>query len=351
MSITKVAKLAGVSSSTVSRVINRHPRVAPETERSVRRAMEELGYAPSDRRPGPKPLSRQQTETKNITFLVFGATGGQATPAFANLLRGVSIGSNENHANLSFHYVPNADELPNRVLEHRTDGVLLHGVNPGPELEQRLRRLPTVWLMGNRRRPNWGDQVMPDSYEVGHLAGKYLIDRGHRHLAFLNLDAGHWPFQLYHQGMRGIAADHGVDVVAIEEPLDHAGDYWRRQDPAAVKALVNHLLSLNPRPTGLFVADDMQVAVLQPALQAAGITLAPGQTQIISCNDEKPFLVGLQPRPARIDIRIEAIGRRAIEQLLWRMSHVHIPERIISTIEPSIVPSEDEAAVAAEAEA
>ena len=53
MSITRVAKLAGVSSSTVSRVINRHPRVAPETALSVQKAMQQLGYTPSARRPGP----------------------------------------------------------------------------------------------------------------------------------------------------------------------------------------------------------------------------------------------------------------------------------------------------------
>ena len=65
MSISKVAKLAGVSSSTVSRVINNHPRVAPETVQSVKKAMKELGYVPSDRRPGPKPSARQRVGTGN----------------------------------------------------------------------------------------------------------------------------------------------------------------------------------------------------------------------------------------------------------------------------------------------
>jgi DNA-binding LacI/PurR family transcriptional regulator len=70
MSITRVAKLAGVSSSTVSRVINNHPRVAPETAEAVRKAMEKLNYTPSDRRPGPKPSLRTRTGAANIAFLV-----------------------------------------------------------------------------------------------------------------------------------------------------------------------------------------------------------------------------------------------------------------------------------------
>ena len=74
MSISKVAKLAGVSSSTVSRVINNHPRVAPETAQSVREAMQTLGYTPSETRPGPKPQSRIRRGTQEIAFFVLGTS-------------------------------------------------------------------------------------------------------------------------------------------------------------------------------------------------------------------------------------------------------------------------------------
>src|SRR5690606_29746278 len=87
MSITEVAKLAGVSTSTVSRVINNHPRVAPETAAAVRKAMDTLSYAPSDRRPGPKPASRNRSTTGSIAFLAFGTSRRTATPGFGELLR------------------------------------------------------------------------------------------------------------------------------------------------------------------------------------------------------------------------------------------------------------------------
>src|SRR5205809_1257762 len=105
MSIGKVAKLAGVSSSTVSRVINNHPRVAPETALTVRRAMQTLGYTPSDRRPGPKPSTRTRSAA-DIAFLVLGTSGNRATPAFQDLLRGVSMGAAMHELNLIFHHVP-----------------------------------------------------------------------------------------------------------------------------------------------------------------------------------------------------------------------------------------------------
>ena len=65
-----VAREADVSYQTVSRVINNHPRVAPKTAQSVRAAMQNLGYTPSDRRPGPKPsesrASRSEAEALRV---------------------------------------------------------------------------------------------------------------------------------------------------------------------------------------------------------------------------------------------------------------------------------------------
>ena len=80
MSINNVAKLA--TTSTVSRVINDHPRVAPDTERNVRKAMQELGYAPSDRQPGPKSAARQKAEHKSAAILMFGSSGRAGNARF-----------------------------------------------------------------------------------------------------------------------------------------------------------------------------------------------------------------------------------------------------------------------------
>ncbi len=345
MSITRVAKLAGVSSSTVSRVINKHPRVAPETEEIVRKAMQRLNYTPSDRRPGPKPKSRDHQAPKAVEFLVFGASGDQAAPAFADLLRGVSIGASENGINLSFNYVPDLASLPSRALDESTHGLLLHGALPDAAVERKLRKLPTVWLMGNRRRPRWGDQVMPDSYEVGHLAADYLIERGHTHLAFLNLDANHWSLRLYFQGFLTTATDRGATAADLEQPdevsASYSPNYWHRYAAASVDALLARYLALSPRPTGLFIADAMQLALLQPALQARGIEIGPGGTELICCNNEAPFLAGLSPRAAVIDIRVESIGRHGIEQLLWRIAHPEISERLLTCLQPHLIRPEE----------
>jgi LacI family transcriptional regulator len=348
MSISKVAKMAGVSSSTVSRVINNHPRVAPKTAQSVRAAMQNLGYTPSDRRPGPKPQVHARRTTPAIAFLVLGTSRTRATPAFQDLLRGVSMGASHHELNLNFHHVADPDHPPLRAIEHGIDGILLHGAAPTGEARERLRHLPTVWLMGNIRRPDWGDQVLPDAYQIGELAAKYLMGRGHKRLAFLNLEGGHWSLRIYGHAFASTAQDAGCQVERLVQTGASSAEYWHDYSTEAVDTLVERYLALSPRPTGLFVADDMQVAMLQPALQKRGVQLGydpeAGLAEIVSCNNEQPYLVGLQPRPAVVDIRVESIGRRGVEQLLWRLDHPEVTERIITAIEPVVIPPPQDAA-------
>lgn len=340
MSIGNVAKLAGVSISTVSRVINNHPRVDPETARIVRDAMAQLNYTPSDRRPGPKPYNRAQTVSANVAFLVFGTNKGRSTPAFEELLHGVSAGVSAFNLNLVFANVADVNELPPRFLEQKLDGLILHGSTPGPAVQQKLCRFPTVWLMGGRRRPDWGDQVMPDAYEIGDQAARYLMNRGHKRLAYLNLDAGHWPFKVASQSFQ-VAAIEGQGVCdIIEQPRQPSPGYWPSHSASAIDQLLDRYFALPNRPTGLMIADDMQTAVLQPALQQRGVKIGMGQTEIISCNNEKPYLIGLNPRPAVIDIRVEAVGRRGVEQLMWRIEHRDNRERLVTAIEPFIISHE-----------
>lgn len=336
MSITEVAKLAGVSTSTVSRVINNHPRVAPETVAAVRKAMDTLSYTPSDRRPGPKPASRNRATVGSIAFLAFGTSRRTATPGFGELLRGVSQGASQNGLSLTFAHVATPSDIPARTLDG-VKGLLLHGNTPPEPVRERMRQFPTVWLMGNRNRPTWGDQVMPDGYSVGVHAARYLLGRGHKRLAFLNLDADHWSFRLYAHAFATTVSEAGGSVELLEERQGHSDEYWEPYRPETVDRLIRRFRALKKPPTGIFVADDIQVARVQPALQAQGVKIGPGHTEIIACNNEEPYLVGLQPRPAVIDIRIEAIGRRGVEQLMWRMERPNVPERICTTIEPYVV--------------
>lgn len=323
MSITRVAKMAGVSSSTVSRVINNHPRVAPETAETVRKVMQKLGYTPSANRPGPKPANRYRnggsTGGQGRRLLVLGGERGTGTPGFELLMQGVSSASMRTGSELILASAPDDPAAMRQWLaQQRVDGLF---ISPGMSREQRvgLEAFACVAMMGHRRRPDFGDQVMQDAYGVGELAASYLLSRGHRHLAFLNLDADHWAIHLYGHGFEFTAKLAGARISAVETEKRQIGVNWRDFAPETVDHMVRAYLTLSPRPTGLFIAEDAQTALLQPALQRAGVEVGPGGVEIVSCNNERPYLAGLVPHPATVDIRIPTIGERALELLVRRV--------------------------------
>ena len=337
MSITKVAKRAGVSPSTVSRILNKRPKVAPDTVKAVRRAMNEIGYVPSENRPGPKPGMRAAVSRKNIAFITFGSSSRGDTPGFEQLIRGVSEAVNNRGMNLSIFHHHDPANPPVPLADQQFHGLLLHGATPKPEVQAKLSGIPAVWLMANRHRPGWGDQVMPNHYDVGSNAAQYLYARGHKQLAFLNMDRLHWAFRMYYHAFSAAAEQLGATTIKVEHTADEGADYWFKYAPSLIETIADEFLALNPRPTGIMIADDIQTALIQPVLQGKGLRIGPAHAEIVSVNNEKPYLVGLNPWPAVVDIRAATIGSCAVSQLLWRMQYPNDCGPLMVLVPPEMV--------------
>jgi DNA-binding LacI/PurR family transcriptional regulator len=337
MSMQMVAKLAGVSTSTVSRVVNDDPRVAAATAEVVRRAMKQISFTPNVRRNGSRFLGRGTLRSASVAFLVFGTSGQQTAPAFEQLLRGVSAAASVHNLDMIFSFVLDPSHLPPKIVQRRVDGLIMHGERPSAAVQQRLEHLPTVWLMANRLRPTWGDQVMPDNTLIGEIAAQYLARRGHRRLAYLGVDSGWWAMDIRCLAFAARARHIGAQVEALQASTDPHNDLWQNQDLATVAdSLVHRLWQINPLPTGLFVAEDRLVPLIDAALSRRGRRVG-SDLEIVSCNNERPYLMGLSCIPATIDIRAESIGRRGVEQLVWRLRHPGVAERMRSMIEPVLV--------------
>jgi LacI family transcriptional regulator len=342
MSIYSVAKRAGVSTSTVSRVINEHPNVAAATVESVRRAMLELSFTPVIRSRSFRGKAQVGLKTGTIAFVVFGTSGSQPTPAFEELLRGVSDQASKYNISLIFSFVTDPTQLPPRITERRVDGILLHGERPSLDVQARLSAIPTVWLMANPQRPTWGDQVMPDNLAIGTIAANYLARRGHTRLAYLGTRAS-WSLELRSLAFAHRAREMNLDVEVIEMAEKIGADFWQRDGlNDAAFSLVDRLQHLRPLPTGLFVAEDRLVAPLDAAIGRSGAFSASGgnghaHLEIISCNNERSQFAGMKRPPATIDIRAAAIGRLGVERLIWRAGNPNIHERIRSMVEPCLV--------------
>jgi DNA-binding LacI/PurR family transcriptional regulator len=299
--------------------------------------MKKIAFMPSIRRRARRASDAAGERAQTIGFLVFGTSGDHAAPAFTHLLRGVSMGASENNLELFVSFVSNPDELPSRILEQRVGGLLLHGEQPSELVEMQLRGLPTVWLMANRFPPRWGDQVMPDNTLIGRLAADYLLQRGCTQCAFLSAAAPSWGLQVRELAFCQHVIDAGGQVRVLRSALESPHDFWQF-DAAAARQLTEQFIALHPRPRGLFVAEDRHVPTVYAALASAGVSVGEGSdVQLVSCNNEMPYLDHLNPAPATLDIRAESIGRRGVEQLLWRIEHLAVHERIRKLVEPALV--------------
>jgi LacI family transcriptional regulator len=372
MSMQRVAELAGVSTSTVSRVFHDDPCVAADTAAAVRLVVQQLGFIPArrKRRNNGNGSNRLDPVSDAIAFLVLGTSGSNATPGFEKLLRAVSDAANANDLSIVLSFVSDPAHIPPRLLDRQLAGVLCHGDQPGATGLAHLRTLPTVWLMANRHRPRWGDQVMPNNAVIGDMAGRYLIRRGHRRVAYLGIGPDGWSMRQRSFAFGKAAEDAGATCRVIEAPATVSGDYWCADGLAsAAESIVDQLLDGTPMPTGLFVAEDRLLPVIDRALRARGIrhgAIAASHNgngngnghangnvkrngnghaisddaavEIISCNNEQPHYAGLSAQPARIDIRPEAIGRRGVEQLLWRIRTGNdVPERMRVMVDPVLI--------------
>jgi len=106
-------------------------------------------------------------------------------------------------------------------------------------------------------------------------------------------------------------------------------------DQNVIDSLVDKMLDGGEKPKGLFVTSDVITPAVYQSLARRGIK--PGQDiAVVSCNNEKPYLLPLHPRPAVVDIQAETIGRQAIERLLWRIDHPNAP-RMTLVMEPKLL--------------
>jgi LacI family transcriptional regulator len=248
-------------------------------------------------------------------------------PSVAAAIHGVEAALKELGANLLLIDIPRADHLPTTLARNRIDGLVLKGAlqggllqNGNPALLQRLSQIPTVWFLGQPLGA-WGDVVQSNDREVGRLAAEYLLNHGHRRLAFLSPKPDQTTFAQRQAAFEWYARQAGAQVVSI---LGEGSDWKLPLLPVDavedVDGLVGQLLALPNLPTGVFVPGDGVAAMVYRALSKRNMQVGRNLS-LISCNNEATLLSGLYPNLTTIDIHAVNIGRRAVEQLTWRLTH------------------------------
>jgi LacI family transcriptional regulator len=254
---------------------------------------------------------------------------------FAEALSGIQAALRAEGLNLLLAEAPRPDELPPMLARGDVQGVILLGVEPPDTVAATLRRYPVVRVFPPENSGPWGDQLGPDETEIGRLAADYLLRTGHRHVAFFNPEPFHPAMRPRSEAFRRtiLAAGAQVEIlegVAVQPPTPLRVFLTQTR----VTTLLDRWLALTPRPTAMLVGSDLVASMVYRALAERG--LRPGQDlAVVSNHDEKRLWATLEPRPAAVDIGAQTLGRRAVDQLLWRIRN---PEqaRMRILIQPSL---------------
>jgi DNA-binding LacI/PurR family transcriptional regulator len=331
-SIANVAKAAGVSTATVSRVLNNFPHVREETIRRVREAVQALNYSPLRTR---RDLSDEDGfgrarpgRTGNIAVITLGqAREWLQLPVMAGAVAGIRTAVTERGYRLVLDELLDATK-PHRLIDRREiDGaiVFVTGSFSSERCNEALdivsQKIPLVWAMGEEYGNYDVDHVTCDNVHIGHLAYNFLRNKRCQEVALIALNPS-WTFmRLRAQAFLNAAYDGNQRATAYVVSQDEMilDSYGKRVVPAKnPEELVAKILGGPRRPDGIFILNDFATSTVVPILNRQGIRTDRDIT-IVSCDNEESRLAALQPRPTTIDIRSEEVGYRAMVRLASRM--------------------------------
>jgi LacI family transcriptional regulator len=303
--LEEVARLAGVSRSTVSRVINDHPNVRPETREQVWQAVRKSGYQ-------PHALARSlvTNRTQIIGMIIPEAVTWLFTdPFFSLLLRGATEACNAHRYQLLLSLFDDPDgqeEMYQRVLRSGyLEGVIVASTPlDDPLIPNLLRdRIPFVSV---GRYPNERVQYVDvDNVSGGWMAVEHLIRQGHQRIATITgrLDMAHGQDRL--EGYRQALKAHRIPV---EEELIVEGDHTQNSGMVAMQRL------LPASPDAVFVASDMMAIGALKALRQAGWQV-PQDIALVGF-DDIPIASAIEPALTTVRQPIERMGSMVVEVLL-----------------------------------
>lgn len=317
LTLEQVAELAGVSRSTVSRVVNEQAGVREEVRRRVWKVIEETGY-----RPNIAARALASNRSGIISLVVPHALSRLfADPYFPRLTQGISLACNENDLSLTLFLFHNEGEevrLTRRIANPSLfDGVIMASSQVDDPLIPHLiaNQVPLVMVGRQDRYPELSF-VDVDNRNGGYAATAHLLRLGYLRIAHIggpqNMVAGQDRLQGYREALADRGRSYDAELVA-------EGDFSEAGGHVAMQRL------LPARPDAVFAASDQMALGAWRALREAGLQV-PHDIALVGYDDLLPPNIG-RPRLTTIRQPVARIGREAVNVLLDVIENGLLPPR------------------------
>lgn len=341
VSMLDVAKRASVSVATVCRVLNGTAGATKAVPR-VRKAVKELGYEHLARTSSHK--IRRADQTPSIAVMVWGDYEFYPDVGMGRILRGALPVLEQSGYQAVVWPAKDWQEVITGYRKRGIQGAIFWSATPleaamARKLATELTAFHAVWVLTRLDSAGlpW-DQVLPDDDRVGVLAASYLLRQGHRHVGYVNCETKHIEYRDRAAGFTRTITSESGNVSSIVWGPD-GGLLPQSLYREAWQTIVSRFLAMSPRPTALFAPNDYHAMMLYQELTRRGV-LPTRDVTLVSANNDTHYLEFMTPRIATVDVRYEAIGRLAAEWLIRRLSGTETLPRIVSLVDPVLVPGE-----------
>jgi len=319
-----IARLAGVSTSTVSHVINKSRFVSDEIAERVNNAAQQLNYAPS-----ALARSLKMNRTKTIGMLVTTSTN----PFFGEVVKGVERSCYHQGYNLILCNTEGDNQRMkasiNTLLQKRVDGLLLMcSTLEGERLDvfDRYPDIPVVVM-------DWGpilfasDKIQDNSLQGGYMAAKHLIECGHKEIGCITGPLIRHQAQMRYEGYKRALAEAGIAINPdwiVESDFECEGGYQAFEK----------LYERGKLPSALFVCNDMMAMGVIQAASQRGLRV-PDDLSLIGYDDVH-IAKFMTPALTTIHQPKYRLGKAAVDTLLYRLENPDTTAQVVQ-LEPTLV--------------
>ncbi|EEN99733.1 substrate-binding domain-containing protein [Vibrio cholerae] len=319
-----IARLAGVSTSTVSHVINKSRFVSDEIAERVNNAAQQLNYAPS-----ALARSLKMNRTKTIGMLVTTSTN----PFFGEVVKGVERSCYHQGYNLILCNTEGDNQRMkasiNTLLQKRVDGLLLMCSTLEGERLDVFDRYPDIPIVVM----DWGpilfasDKIQDNSLQGGYMAAKHLIECGHKEIGCITGPLIRHQAQMRYEGYKRALAEAGIAINPdwiVESDFECEGGYQAFEK----------LYQRGKLPSALFVSNDMMAMGVIQAASQRGLRV-PDDLSLIGYDDVH-IAKFMTPALTTIHQPKYRLGKAAIDTLLYRLENPDTTAQVVQ-LEPTLV--------------
>jgi LacI family transcriptional regulator len=304
--IKDVARRAGVSTMTVSRVINNADYISQETRERVEQAIAELDYLPN-----ALARSLRFKQTKTIALVLTDI----ANPFFTGVLRGVEDAAVAQGFSVLFCNTDESEQVERDYLsilmQKQVDGVLLVPATAHSEAATQLRVRGVPMVAIDRRMHTPVDTVRGDSERAAHALTRHLIELGHRRIAAItgptDVSTANDRLAGYGRALAEAGVSLDPDLICVDDFMTEGG-YRSTQ----------RLLQAPVRPTAIFAGNNFIAFGAFRALREAGLSV-PDELSLVTF-DDLPSSWLMSPFLTTANQPAYEIGQRATELLIARLN-------------------------------